>query len=376
MLLDGPCCPKPPVTAWLPFPYHWVPGPFRIRLAEWLARPHVAAIRAGGPRHPAAYADNSSDHLVAACASATTDLPVWNWPGGKPCALALSHDTDTAGQELGIDLLRKVEADYGLNSCFTLVGGCLESYSRKAEELLAAGCTIALHDVRHDNRVAFLPPERIVERLQPIAPAMRTLAIRGFRSPSWYMSRNLWSALEKLGFTYDMSVLDSWPLFDRARNYGVASFFPYLLGGLTVLPTTIPFEHLRAFGYRIADALAFWRPKFDFIARSGGLILFNAHPDRWFSGDAAGAKALGTCLDYILKNLDPACMTPDEVAAHTRRERDRGAMFSLGGDPPLHVPRHNPDFLTTAPRLAERNPCRVPPGVFLSSIHANRAVHR
>jgi len=377
MLLDGHCCPNPPVTTWLPFPYHWIPGSLRMRLANWLAKPNVQAVRADGSRRPTAYADNSADHLVASCYQATADLPVWSWPGGKRCALALSHDTDTAGQERGIDLLRRVAADCAMRSCFSFVGDCLDSYRGKADELLSGGCTIALHDMKHDNRIAFLAEDQIVERLRPAAPSMRALAIRGFRSPSWYTSRALWSALQMAGFDYDMSALDSWPLFDRTRNYGVASFFPYLVGDLAILPTTIPFEHLRTFGYRLEDALPFWRPKFDFIARSGGLILFNAHPDRWFSGNPTGAKALAACLDYILKNLDPACMTPDQVAEHTRQQRDGGAMIRLSGDPAVLAPRHRPDFLSTAPSRAERNPCRVTPKEFLSaSIDANRPVYR
>jgi hypothetical protein len=143
------------------------------------------------------------------------------------------------------------------------------------------------------------------------------------------------------------------------------------------LPTTIPFEHLRAFGYRIEDALSFWRPKFDFIARCGGQILFNAHPDRWFSGNLTGARALAACLAYIGENLDPVCLTPDQVAEHTRGERDRGAMVDLGGDPSVHVPRHGPGFSVGAPRRVERNPCTVTPRAFFSAnIHADRPVYR
>ena len=71
---------------------------------------------------------------------------------------------------------------------------------------------------------------------------MEEHGIEGFRSPSWYTSPQLWRALKRMGFCYDMSVVDSWPFFDRSRNFGVASIFPFRYGGLTIVPNTISYD--------------------------------------------------------------------------------------------------------------------------------------
>jgi hypothetical protein len=376
MLLDGQSCRTSPVTARLPFPYHWVPGEVRQRLARLLDRRTVQHIRRDVARRPATYADNATDVLVASRYSAAAQQPVWSWPSGKRCALVLSHDVDTAGQAQGIGRLRQVAAVRNLPSTFSFVGNCLESYRREIGGLRAGGCAIALHDVKHDNKIAFLSEEQIVERLSPAADALREFGIRGFRSPSWYTSPGLWCALERLGLSHDMSVLDSWPFFETSRNYGVASFYPFLVNNLAVLPNTIPFEQLLRFGYHIEDALSFWQPKIDFIARTGGLIMFNAHPDRWFSGNAAGVAALSKCVDYICESHDPVCLTADQVAEHARSERERGAMVKLGDNPRLESPRHSAGLLEPQPPVRGQNPCLVSRRIFLSNdANAGSTVH-
>jgi hypothetical protein len=101
-----------------------------------------------------------------------------------------------------------------------------------------------------------------------------------------------------MGFCYDMSALDSWPFFDRSRNFGVASIFPFRYGGLTIVPNTIPYDGPpRMCGYRVGEILTFWKPKLDWIARNGGLIMLNVHPDRWWSGTAKSAAMFGKVVD-------------------------------------------------------------------------------
>jgi peptidoglycan/xylan/chitin deacetylase (PgdA/CDA1 family) len=295
-------------------------------------------------RKPRTYADNYADALAFEIFGKEDkggeEATVWSWPAGKRCAIVLSHDVDTPGQTVGIERLRRVAERRGMESTFSFVGSNLAHYAALIRDLKAAGHEIALHDRFHDNQIAFLTEEQVVERLSPLRDAFQAYNIHGFRSPSWYTSVRLWKALRRLGFVYDMSVLDSWSFFESQRNYGVATLFPYRVDGLTILPNTIPFDDAPRFcGYDLDEILSFWRPKFDWIGRNGGLIMLNAHPDRWWSGSLKAAEAFEQSVQYILDQHDPARFNARGVAEHLDQEGERGSLRRLEGRPSLQLPR-------------------------------------
>ena len=351
--LAGHHCPTPSVTCKLPFPYYWIPGDLRVVLARILFRKTLAKLTKE-ERDPRTYADNRTD-LLCLSAFGRRDLYSWRWPDGKRCALVLSHDVDTARQESGIELLARVAEDRGIRSTFSFVGKNLASYRSLLRRLRSAGHEIALHDRYHDNQVAFLAEDAIVKRLTPLKEQMAEHGIEGFRSPSWYTSPQLWRALKRMGFSYDMSVVDSWPFFDRSRNFGVASIFPFRYGGLTIVPNTIPYDGPpRMCGYRVGEILTFWKPKLDWIGRNGGLIMLNVHPDRWWSGTAKAAAMLGKVVDYVMQNYNPAVMRARDVSAQVASESARGATVILTGEPDLEIPIHGTIKMTDAKHV--RNP--------------------
>jgi len=354
LLLTCNHCPVAPVTAALPFPYHWVPGHLRTWIANRLFKANVAAARQDPGRIPATYCDNRADRLLAA--------PVppehrWTWPGGKGCAMVLSHDTDTAGQSAGIALLTGVADKRKIRSTISFVGSYLFHYESLIAELSGRGFDVALHDVKHDNRIAFLDKEQIKARLQPAVAMRERFHLSGFRSPSWYTSLNLWGALTELGFLYDMSVLDTWSFFQHQRNYGVATFYPFMVNNLVIFPNTIPFEMPWMFGYKPDDTLSFWRPKFDFIARTGGLIMFNAHPDPWFCGNPRAADLFARCVDYVLEHCDPACLTAASLADHVRNQRKEARMKAYRWDSVVvWAPQREAESI----EFSHTNPCMEP----------------
>lgn len=362
-LLEGHCCPTPSVTSRLPFPYHWIPGDVRMWLGRMLFQKNLKRLRSES-RFPRAYADNQTDRLITEYIEPMSGLPRWDWPQGARCALVVSHDVDTAGQTRGIEYLRKISEARGIRGTFSFVGETLEHYESLIRDLRAAGHEIALHDLHHDNRVAFMDTRSIVARLSPLREKLAAHGIRGFRSPSWYTSPALWSALRELGFAYDMSVLDSWPFFDPARNFGVASLFPFLADGLAILPNTVPYDDTPWFcGYPVQEILAFWKPKLDWIAANHGLIMINAHPDRWWSGNARAAEMLGRTLDDILEHHEPVVLRGIDAAHHVFAESARGAMSVVEGTPELQVPRH--DRATVQRSQPRKNPMLTPPQEFL-----------
>lgn len=264
-------------------------------------------------------------------------------------------------------MLRNVAQKRGIKNTFSFVGRYLPQYAPLIHQLQSTGADVALHDVVHDNRIAFLPEEAIIERLSPTMEHVHRYNLTGFRSPSWYTSPALWSALGALGFLYDMSALDTWPFFSPKRNFGVCTFFPYMVGSLVVIPNTIPFETPWCCGYAVRHTLDFWKPKFDHVARSGGLIMFNAHPDRWYCGNRPAIEQLERCLDYILTTHDPATMTAAEAATHTLQMHRTGRTTELPGVPSISVPRHDTDPNLPAQATCRPNPCAVRPREFLRS---------
>ncbi len=106
------------------------------------------------------------------------------------------------------------------------------------------------------------------------------------------------------------------------------------------MPTTMPVELPGLLGYKLDETFQFWKNKMDTIANSGGLLLFNAHPDRWYSGNKKAAYQLEKCLDYIIEKYDPALLTGKEVANHTIQMKNIGAMQCIDENKKLYVPFH------------------------------------
>lgn len=350
-LVHGNHCPIRPLSTRLPFDYHRVPGEARVLVAKGMGRLLLRRLRVE-KRSPSTYADNDTDLLIARLAAATAGA-TWMWPGGRATCLVISHDIDGPDQAAGIQMFRSAAEQRGLRATFSVVGAHVGRYDTELRDLRRAGHEIALHDVAHDNRIAFLDRARIIARLASARAFLHDHGIRGFRSPSWYTSLALWTALEEIGFAYDMSVLDTYSFFEPSRNYGVASAFPYRVGGLTILPNTIPLELAWLWGVPVEDTLTYWRPKFDWLARNGGLIMIGVHPDRWWTGGQRAFGAYTACLDYVLETHRPACLTAGEVQAHFAREGERGATMLLEGAPPLAVARLGPGTWTSGRRVED-----------------------
>lgn len=353
-LLDGPVADNPSITTRLPFPYHWIPGPVRIRLRDWLVGRSIARL-ASAPRFPDLYAENGADVVNSRLGDG--DRPRWAWPAGKRCALVVTQDVDTGGEHREVRALAETASTLGLRSTFMFVGQYMERYADLARDLRRDGFEIGLHDVVHDNRIAFQPAAAIRARLAPWLERWRDeLGVRGFRSPSWYASPTLWDALADLGMTYDCSVQDTNALQEAHRTVGAATYYPYMRGPLVIVPATVPFDELPwSLGVSRAETPAFWRDKIDHVAANGGALVVNAHPSPWFCGTEEGRQALEACLREIVDRHQPWCATAGQLADHVRAEAARGAMRELPGDPVVRIPRLGPGLEPGGPRS---NPVR------------------
>lgn len=340
-LLYGQFTDKKPHSSKLPLPYTLIPGEIRLLIQKILFKSYAKKYT-DSKSFPSSYLDNSVDIWLINNYSKEENQNKWSWPRGKKCALVLSHDTDTPNQEKGITLLVDVATKRKIKNTISFVGKDLKYYAPFINDLSERGVEIALHDSIHDNTIAFLEKDKVKLRLQHILNEYKNRnGIVGFRSPSWYVSKELWDALDELDFLYDMSALDTWSLFSKSANYGVCTFFPFIKNNLVIIPNTIPFELPWVLGYTVDKTFDFWKHKFDTIANHGGLIMFNAHPDRWFCGNEKAIIQLEKSLDYVIAKYDPEIMTAQELALHTKKERVEQRMICIDTKENIFIPKHS-----------------------------------
>ena len=327
-----------PPSSKIKIPYFLIPGEIRLMLAKIVFAGNAKSFHNDLDLFPAPYQDCSIDTWIRQNTT-TADDKKWHWPENKKCALILSHDTDTAKQEKGINMLIDTADERGIKNTFSFVGKDIAYYDSFLMELKSRGIEIALHDVVHDNMIAFGDKAAIKNRLTLFTPDKLTkYDVKGFRSPSWYVSPNLWNALGELDFLYDMSALDTYPFFEKGVNHGMCTFHPFVLNKLVILPNTIPFELPWLLGYKVNETFEFWKKKFDTIGENGGLFMFNAHPDRWYSGNKKANYQLQKCLDYIIEKFDPAKLISKEAAQHAIIMKNSDKMSEIDKGQKIYVP--------------------------------------
>ncbi len=307
--------PGRPLTAKLPFAYNKLPAPVRR-----LGRDLLTKRRSGGEQQgfPAWPADPSVEaarlvYLRARQAAEPGTQPEPFWPDGKSCALVLTHDVDTAeGLGRAPDLAAEL-AERGLPSCWFIVAKGYPIDDGVLRALRDAGGEIGLHDAHHDNRLAFLDPSEMAERLDGCRDLIDRHEVRGFRSPSMLRTPELYGVLRER-FAYDSSVPDTGLL--PSRN-GCATVFPLDLHGMPVLPLTVPPDgQLISRGLGPDEVLAAWIEKVEWIRSVGGAAVALAHPEEGFLEVAGMRDAYRRFLDWCAAQDDAWHATPGQVMDH------------------------------------------------------------
>jgi peptidoglycan/xylan/chitin deacetylase (PgdA/CDA1 family) len=233
--------------------------------------------------------------------------PAW---GGAGWGLCVTHDVDTAiGLRRALQLADVVERA-GMRSCFYVVGDAAGREPGIVRELRDRGHEIGSHDVVHDNRLCFLPPAQMEERLQRARAAVQPYGGTGFRAPSLMRTPRLLAAIAR-HFTYDSSVCDTDLEFAR----GCTTVFPYQSGGLLEIPITLPMDSsLRYVGCGPADILRVWKEKCDYLRRLGGLGVLVTHAEPHLSGGDRMRTVLSEFLGWIAEHARGRVVLPQTVA--------------------------------------------------------------
>ena len=281
-----------PLYTRLPFHYHHIPGPVR-RVAARALLARQAPSGAATTAFPGFPVEQGLELLAY----------VWDRVGGETQTesaageVILTHDIDTRMGFPWVKPTAELELAHGFRSVWHVVGRGEPPDHAVLDWLVERGCAVGLHGYNHDNRLAFLPADRIRHRLDACRPLMERYDIRAFRSPSWFRSDTLFRVLSDYGMV-DYSRLDT----DRSCPGGVGGCLwtkRFELDGLTHVPTTMPFEDPLYWGLPAEQLVDFWRPKILWLRACGGNIVVNTHPDPQFSGNARMLRAYDQLLDLL-----------------------------------------------------------------------------
>ena len=202
------------------------------------------------------------------------------WPDGKKFAVVLTHDVEHKKGYNSVIRLMQLEMELGFRSSFNFVPE--RDYNVNSEllnKLRDCGFEYGLHGLCHDGKL-FSSKEVFLNRAQRINFYLKKWDAVGFRSPA--MHHNLdW--IGSLKIKYDLSTFDTDPF--EPQPDGVGTIFPFWVenkdhedGGYFELPYTLT-QDFTAFILLQEKTINLWRYKADWIAKNGGMILLNVHPD-------------------------------------------------------------------------------------------------
>ena len=241
------------------------------------------------------------------------------WPAGRRAAACFTFDVDAEsailaadpasagrrsvmshqayGPRAGVPRLLRILDRTAIKATFFVPGYTAERWPDAIRSIRDAGHEIAHHGYLHES-VASLSPEaeeRVLIRGLAALDAAVGVRPSGWRAPMWEASWSSAGLLERNGFRYDSSLMDS----DR----------PYLLavgesGSLVELPIHWSLDDWEPYVYlpelsgsgAIAspvDVVARWALELDELVAEGGLFVLTNHP--FVSGRpsrAAGLEAL------------------------------------------------------------------------------------
>ena len=192
-----------PLYTRLPFHYHRIPGAIRSVAARALLARHAPVTQAG-TTFPGFPIEQGFELLAY----------VWERVGGEATSASatteviLTHDIDTRAGFAWVEPTAELELAHGFRSLWHVVGRGDRRDHAVLDWLVARGCTVGLHGYNHDNRLAFLPADRIRRRLDACRDLIARYDIRSFRSPSWFRSDTLFGVLRDYGMV-DYSRLDT-----------------------------------------------------------------------------------------------------------------------------------------------------------------------
>jgi hypothetical protein len=213
------------------------------------------------------------------------------WPRGKQFALVLTHDVECERGLKRVKQLAELEKDLGFRSSFNLIpeGEYLPPKDLR-EWLVREGFEVGVHDLHHDGSL-YRSHDDFRLQAPRINHHLREWGAVGFRAG--FMFHNLdW--IRELEIEYDASTFDTDPF--EPQPDGVGTIFPFWVPanngrpGYVELPYTLAQDSTLFLLLREGTS-DIWKRKVDWVARHGGMVLVNVHPDYTaFDGQRPSAR--------------------------------------------------------------------------------------
>lgn len=207
------------------------------------------------------------------------------WPEGKRFAVVLTHDIEGPEGLARCRPLMELERELGFVSSFNFIPeGPYRTPPELRAELTAHGFEVGVHDLHHDGRL-YDSPAGFTAKAAEINRHLKEWGAVGFRS-GFMLNRLDW--LHQLDIAYDASTFDTDPFEPDPR--GQETIFPFWVpapgadgsraprSGYVELPYTLT-QDSTLFLLLKETTPDLWLHKTDWIARHGGMVLVNVHPD-------------------------------------------------------------------------------------------------
>ncbi len=318
------------------------------------------------------------------------------WPEGKEFAVVLTHDVEgTAGLSKCRELMKR-EMHLGFRSSFNFIPeGSYAVTDELRQELSGNGFEVGIHDLHHDGKL-YGSRRGFSKRAQRINHYLKEWGADGFRAG--FMLHNLeW--IHDLNILYDASTFDTDPF--EPQPDGAGTIFPFWVPrpsaerssaegkvrstefrdeqatnrpGYVELPYTLCQDSTLFLLLGEPDP-GIWCRKLDWIAKHGGMVLVNSHPDYMSMGESGGAEPwrfpvglYETLLEYIRSRYGNRCwqVTARDLASWYKGTQVKNA-------PPAGEASRVSITSTTAP---VRNPKRRICVVAYSNFESDNRVRR
>jgi hypothetical protein len=215
----------------------------------------------------------------------------------------------------------EIDLHNGIRSAFGFVPERYTVEKEVRDMLKSNGFEVYVHDLNHDGKL-FRSRKIFNKRVKKINRYIHQWEAQGFRAGA--MHHNLeW--IGELDIEYDMSTFDTDPF--EPMPEGVGTVWPFMYtpdkkSPYVEIPYTMPQDSTLFLLLTLKDT-SIWEKKLDWIARMGGMVLVNTHPDYMRFGTKDDDRYP---LDYY-KQLVEICKQrnheswnalPHEIASFTR----------------------------------------------------------
>jgi peptidoglycan/xylan/chitin deacetylase (PgdA/CDA1 family) len=242
------------------------------------------------------------------------------WPGGRPYALVLTHDIETAAGQSFARRVADLDASFGFRSSFNFVPERYRLDRDLIDELRARGFEIGVHGLRHDGR-DFNSHSEFMRRAPSINRYLKELGAVGFRAPLTHRHPEWMQALD---IEYDSSFFDSDPYEPIAG--GTMCIWPFQIGRFIELPYSLTQDYTLASVLRETTPRV-WLEKVDFIRANRGMALLNTHPD--YLASPPTWKIYSEFLSVMSRRADYYHALPRDVARWWRARAEAPTVQDL-----------------------------------------------